>query len=147
MTFRAILQITLFCAAALSASTTAGGELTPDGNLFIRSSPWEDDAQAAVTLTRASTRGAAIKPNNGATTMRDLCEREARQHRFRPPPLPEGWRRRDLGFLASPSVFAQGPPAGQLPADTGRRDAAIVIRGGAVLRWTRRSATSPARTC
>jgi hypothetical protein len=40
MTFRAILQVHLLCAAALSASTTAGGELTPDGNLWIRGSPF-----------------------------------------------------------------------------------------------------------
>jgi hypothetical protein len=40
MTFRAILQVDLLCAAALSASTTAGGELTRDGNLLIRGSPF-----------------------------------------------------------------------------------------------------------
>jgi cytosine/adenosine deaminase-related metal-dependent hydrolase len=38
-----------------------------------------------------------------------------------------------LGVLASPSVFAQGPPAGHLPGDTGRPGRRYVIRGGAVM--------------
>ena len=63
-----------------------------------------------------------------------LCERGLRQHSFH--------SRRDflkagaaasLAFLASPSAFAQGPPAGPLPADTGRPGRRYVIRGGAVM--------------
>jgi hypothetical protein len=38
-----------------------------------------------------------------------------------------------LGFLASPSVSAQGTASGQMPADTGRPGRRYVIRGGAVM--------------
>jgi hypothetical protein len=53
--------------------------------------------------------------------MCDLCERELPQHHVhsRRHFLKAG-AAASLGFLVSPSVFAQGPPAGQPPADTGR---------------------------
>jgi 5-methylthioadenosine/S-adenosylhomocysteine deaminase len=38
-----------------------------------------------------------------------------------------------LGLLASPPVFAQGPTAGHMPAETGRPGRRYVIRGGAVM--------------
>jgi 5-methylthioadenosine/S-adenosylhomocysteine deaminase len=63
-----------------------------------------------------------------------LCERGLRQHyvHSRRNFLKAGVAA-SLGFLASPPVFAQGPPAGQLPADTGRPGRRYVIRGGSVM--------------
>ena len=66
--------------------------------------------------------------------MGHLCERGLRQHHFpsRRHFLKAG-AAASLAFLSSPSVFAQGPPAGQMPADTGRPGRRYVIRGGAVM--------------
>ena len=66
--------------------------------------------------------------------MGHLCERGLRQHHFhsRRHFLKAG-AAAILGFLSSPSAFAQGPPAGQIPADTGRPGRRYVIRGGAVM--------------
>ena len=66
--------------------------------------------------------------------MGHLSERGLRQHHF---PFRRHFLKAgaaaSLGFLSSPSVFAQGPPAGQVPADSGRPGRRYVIRGGAVM--------------
>ena len=63
-----------------------------------------------------------------------LCERGLRQHDClsRRHFLKAG-AAATLGVFASPSVFAQGPPASHLPADSGRPGRRYVIRGGAVM--------------
>jgi len=66
--------------------------------------------------------------------MGHLCERGLWQHHFnsRRHFLKAG-AAATLGFLSSPSVFAQGPSAGHMPAATGRPGRRYVIRGGAVM--------------
>src|SRR5262245_56409735 len=66
--------------------------------------------------------------------MGDLDDRELPPHHFhsRRHFLKAG-AAAGLGFLVSPSVFAQGRPTGPPPAHTGRPGRRYVVRGGAVM--------------